>query len=152
MTTLPAANDHSHHLVDAGQIRDFAFAGNAIFTVTSPTGTSFTFRVRRADPRPDTAPTWFVGVLSGPDNTAAYTYLGFVREGQYILGRKVGPEAPSQKAAAWLMPRIAAGRLPSTVEFRTSGLCGRCGRTLTTPESIDRGIGPECWRQLAEAA
>ena len=149
MTTLPAANDHDHLLTVPAQIRHYAFAGSAIFTVTSPTGTSFTFRVRRADPRPDTAPTWFVGVLSGPDNTAAYTYLGFVREGQYIPGRKVGQDAPSQKAATWLMPRIAAGRLPATVEFRTSG---RCGRTLTTPESIDRGIGPECWRLLAEAA
>ena len=28
------------------------------------------------------------------------------------------------------------------------GRCGKCGRTLTDPESIDRGIGPECWSRM----
>ena len=25
-----------------------------------------------------------------------------------------------------------------------AGACGRCGRPLTVPSSIDRGIGPDC--------
>ena len=28
------------------------------------------------------------------------------------------------------------------------GRCCRCGRVLSTPESCDRGIGPECWKHL----
>jgi hypothetical protein len=30
--------------------------------------------------------------------------------------------------------------------------CVRCGRTLTDPESIERGIGPECEQRLAVSA
>jgi hypothetical protein len=26
-----------------------------------------------------------------------------------------------------------------------AGKCGRCGKMLTTPDSLERGIGPECW-------
>ncbi len=28
------------------------------------------------------------------------------------------------------------------------GRCGKCGRTLTDHESIERGIGPECWSRM----
>jgi hypothetical protein len=34
--------------------------------------------------------------------------------------------------------------LPGSVDVLHSGRCGRCGRTLTTPDSIERGLGPEC--------
>lgn len=143
-------SDFSRIFTNSDSIRDFVLAGNSIFTVTSPTGTSFTFKVKLADPRPGMSSTWFVGVLTGPDNTSSYTYLGFLRDNQYIPGKKIGQDAPSQKVAIWLMPRLIAGQLPSQVEFRTSGRCGRCGRLLTTPESIDRGIGPECWNKMHE--
>jgi hypothetical protein len=43
-----------------------------------------------------------------------------------------------------LLESIAKGALPSGWEFRHEGRCGRCGRTLTVPESIDSGFGPEC--------
>ena len=34
--------------------------------------------------------------------------------------------------------------LPKTVEVWHEGICGRCGRKLTVPESVERGLGPEC--------
>ena len=30
------------------------------------------------------------------------------------------------------------------------GVCGRCSRTLTREESIERGIGPVCWGKMEE--
>jgi hypothetical protein len=27
--------------------------------------------------------------------------------------------------------------------------CGRCGRTLTVPESVERGIGPDCLAKMS---
>jgi hypothetical protein len=29
------------------------------------------------------------------------------------------------------------------------GRCKRCGRTLTDPVSVERGIGPDCWQKEA---
>jgi Family of unknown function (DUF6011) len=31
---------------------------------------------------------------------------------------------------------------------KTTGVCGCCGRTLTDPLSVQRGIGPICWGRL----
>ena len=33
-------------------------------------------------------------------------------------------------------------------EFRHEGRCGRCGRALTVPESIDTGFGPHCAAEM----
>jgi hypothetical protein len=30
-------------------------------------------------------------------------------------------------------------------EIKIASFCGRCGRPLSDPVSIDRGIGPECY-------
>lgn len=38
--------------------------------------------------------------------------------------------------------------LPEMAELHAAQLCGCCGRQLTDPESIDRGIGPDCWGKL----
>lgn len=31
---------------------------------------------------------------------------------------------------------------------RALGVCSECGRGLTDPLSVSRGIGPDCWSQL----
>lgn len=35
---------------------------------------------------------------------------------------------------------------------RLTGKCGCCGRRLTDPTSISRGIGPDCWARLGGAS
>ncbi len=47
---------------------------------------------------------------------------------------------------------VVAGQLPGTLEVRHEGSCGRCGRKLTVPASIDAGIGPECAGKLGGLA
>jgi len=43
----------------------------------------------------------------------------------------------------------AVGRDPEgTMAAGARGACGLCGKALTDPESIRRGIGPECYRSL----
>jgi ssDNA-binding Zn-finger/Zn-ribbon topoisomerase 1 len=43
---------------------------------------------------------------------------------------------------------VVAGMIPETMyaaaEVMHANKCGKCRRTLTTPESITKGIGPEC--------
>jgi len=30
--------------------------------------------------------------------------------------------------------------------------CGKCGRALKDPRSIERGYGPDCWKEVKAAA
>lgn len=95
----------------------------------------------------------FVAVLTGSDNTSDYSYLGSIvthPHPRYEHGRKsrIGPDAPSAKAASWYLSRLFGGGDVSQVEVWHDGTCGRCGRDLTDPVSVARGIGPECWEKM----
>lgn len=73
---------------------------------------------------------------------------------KFVHGRKskIGPEAPSAKGFAWFFQALATGRdLDGVAEVRHAGKCGRCGRKLTVPESIDTGFGPSCAGEIGIA-
>jgi hypothetical protein len=99
----------------------------------------------------------FVSVLTGQDNTSDYSYLGQIitrPHPRYEHGRKsrLSPDAPSARAIAWYCARLfGAGSLADVTVYH-DGTCGRCGRDLTDPLSVARGIGPECWEQIAAIA
>lgn len=135
--------------VEAGSECDYILAGNATFTLVSPaTGARFTYRVRR----PDEDSPWFVSLLTGPDNEGDYRYLGFTRDGAELRwSRKscAGEDAASFKAIAWVLARLARGLDLRGVEVWHLGRCGRCGRSLTVPESIASGLGPICAERMA---
>ncbi len=129
----------------------FILAGNAIFTVVSRrTGERFTFKVSQADEgRDGKAPPHFVGVLAGPDNTSDYTFIGTLfSDGTYRHSAKsrISSTAPSAKAAMWVMTMVRKdpAKLMEQADFHHAGRCGRCGRLLTVPSSIESGFGPEC--------
>jgi hypothetical protein len=149
---------HSHQFENGSDARTFALAGNAYFTLVSKrTGARFTYRVsaHKADPT-----IWFVSVLTGPENSRDYTFLGTIfrqnwgHPHRYIHGRKssIGADAPSARAFAWAWERVAKGEVPAELEVLHEGRCGKCGRRLTVPESIASGVGPECAARLAAKA
>ncbi len=134
---------HSHQMTDVTQVKTFVRGGNARFTLVSKaTGNRVTYRVRASKD----GKVHFVKVLTGPDNTNAYTFLGTIfADGTYRRGMRspIGEDAPSARAFAWFFDHVAAGDI-SKLEFWHEGRCGRCGRVLTVPESIATGFGPEC--------
>jgi hypothetical protein len=133
-------------------IRNFLLAGKAIFTVVSKkSGVRFTYKVKKHDEKD----LWFVSVLTGPDNTSSYSYLGtvFTQTGQFGPSRvfrstaksRIAVDAPSNKAFSWLFRMVDEGKsVEEFAEVHHEGRCGRCGRRLTVPESIESGFGPEC--------
>jgi hypothetical protein len=137
--------------------RQYLLSGNATATVVSRvTGMRYTYRVRRPKPMEPVAlgtrqlrrgeinlGVHFVSVLTGPENTSSYTFLGTIfLGGAYHHSRKspVNPDAPSARAFLWLWAHLES----DVVQVYHLGACGRCGRPLTTPESIERGLGPVC--------
>jgi hypothetical protein len=142
--------DLAARISEPAAIRKFLLAGNAYCTFRSEkTGNHLTYNVSaRKDASPQEVSLHFVRVLCGPDH---YEYLGTIRGGSfYSHGRKsrIGPEATSAKAFAWLWKHLSGGRMPPECEVWHEGKCARCARRLTTPESCASGIGPECAKKL----
>lgn len=123
----------------------FLTAGRAVFTLTSTkTGTSYTYKIKRGGLEVGATGPLFVSVLTGPDNTRDFTYMGTLLTNPNRIhstrGSKIFGDAESYKALTWYLQNLGNPR----VQFRHEGRCGRCGRALTVPSSIDSGLGPEC--------
>jgi hypothetical protein len=133
---------------DRSQRIQFVTGGKATFTLVSKSsGQRFTFRVKSAD-RYDPKSPLYAMVLTGPDNTLSYTYLGSMfansraKLSKTKRTREMG-ESQSFKVLSWFLQNIGS----QNVEFWHEGKCGCCGRKLTVPESIETGIGPVCTRR-----
>jgi hypothetical protein len=130
----------------------FAFAGHAIFTLVSKrTGERRTFRLSAVEDKPGC---YFASLLTGPSNTSDYRYLGFVydRDGAYqVKPNRDGWGKDALVILGWFLRNVGSPELLVQAEVWHEGRCGRCGRTLTVPESIASGIGPVC-EELQAAA
>jgi Family of unknown function (DUF6011) len=145
-----------HRFQTMADAKAFTLAGNAIITLQSlRSGTHFTYKVvaPNADKQEKRgyAPeqVWFVKLLTGGcADSGEWSYLGMIKPGQgFFLTRasSARPEAPSVKAFRFF---FESQELHTELVVRHEGHCGRCGRTLTVPESIERGIGPECAEKM----
>lgn len=135
----------------------FATAGRAVFTVLNPeTGRRYTYKVRRKK----SGEGFSAYVLARPDNERNYEFIGVIypkHGGRQAIDpesslafrpRRHNPDTPAIAAFAWVWRRIAAGRDIAPAVLYHEGRCGRCGRLLTTPESVTAGVGPECQRRM----
>jgi uncharacterized protein DUF6011 len=146
-TSEPLETTHCN----AGQLegRRFFLAGKAIFTITSHrTGKHYTYRINKKDDDPTKPPVYFVALLTGPNNENDYSYVGMLDaetgDVRRTKGSRVGEDAESFKGVRWALSHVFAGRPLVGAMIQHAGRCGRCARTLTEPESIACGIGPEC--------
>jgi hypothetical protein len=140
--------------------KKFITAGKAIFTVEVPESLGkkphYTYRVQLRPANDRFPDTYFVGILTGPDNNKDYSYLG-------ILDTKTGVVKTTQKSkfgSTDFVVRLLNRTLNRIWNNEThyieeagfnlhhEGKCGRCGRRLTVPESIETGLGPECYGKV----
>ena len=126
----------------------FIFAGKATLTLRSvKTGNRFTYKVSKKEEE-GKDDVFFVNVLTGPDNTSDYVYLGgfFGRNREWVHDRKerISFDAPSSTAWRWFVKQLDGLSFKEGLEVWHEGRCCRCNRLLTVPESVKYGIGPEC--------
>lgn len=141
-----------HQFPTLEDAKAFALAGNAIITLQSlRTNTHFTYRVRQATDKETNEPQagrYFVSLLTnGSADEGTFHYLGMIRDGAFAATKATNgrENSPSFKAFSFF---FHAKQLHPELVVRHEGRCGRCGRTLTVPESIDAGIGPECREKM----
>lgn len=122
---------------------NYLMAGNATFTIANPKGERYTFKVKYSKKIKQ----FFAYALTGPSNTKDFTYVGMVSNDNVVLTNK-SRYTPLSKLFNVLNYAfdIVNGKkeLKSGYFLEHNGHCGRCGRKLTTPESIKAGIGPVC--------
>lgn len=106
-------------------------------------GTHRTFRIKTQPEDANFAPNErILSLLVGPDNTGDYLQIGFVKDdGRVILWRKY--RTAQYEALVRVLQRPDHYRSLGC-QYHYEGRCRRCNRTLTTPESVQSGIGPVC--------
>ena len=135
--------------------KNFILGGKAIFTIkikeehaaAAQTKLFYTFKVEKFGN--ENNPSYAIRVLTGPDNWSNYAYMGILNAtyGKIYLTAKSKFEENSipVRIARWALSLIwIREQLPDGYEFHHEGRCGRCGRKLTTPESVTSGFGPVC--------
>lgn len=150
--------------------KEFVLAGRAVFTIQIPNsfredysekhGTEvkphYTYKVSYKAASDRFGEAYFVQLLTGPDNTHSYSYLGMLdkNDGNVRFTAKSCRKEDDICASLIrrIMKKVWAGEVEDIekvgFELHNEGKCGRCGRPLTTPESCTRGIGPECWSKM----
>jgi hypothetical protein len=150
---MQTTSDHRFQTTE--DARAFALAGNAIITLQSArTGNHFTYKIVAPDAEKQERrgfapePVWFVKLLtSGSADQGEFTYLGMIRNqgpsGLWFATTRA-TRVRGDSACILAFNYFFNHRGEKDLIVRHECRCGRCGRTLTEPESIDSGYGPEC--------
>lgn len=139
------------HKLSLSKSKDFLFGGKSTFTVVSKkTQHRITFRVKELKDKN----IYFVSYLFGSDNTQSFKFIGtiFDKNGKYNASRKNGsdPNSNINKSFEWVYNTIVNQNVSNfdKIEFWHEGKCGKCGRKLTVPSSIETGFGPYCEKNI----
>ena len=125
------------------QAKQFILAGNALITIKSMrTSKHFTYKIKKHK----TKDVWFISIAyNGGDRL--YHYIGCIlanHQFKHTKASRVKPNSDSFTAFSWSWNNLQSNQ----IEIWHEGKCGRCGRLLTEPKSIEQGFGPHCYSLL----
>jgi hypothetical protein len=119
---------------------DFILGGKAFVTFQNPSsGNRYTYKVvkHKLDD------IYFVNVLTGPDT---YQFVGSIKN--YVFrhskNSKIALDSRSVVVFDYVIWHLGMGTLNTSIEIFHDGRCGKCGRQLTDPISVETGLGPHC--------
>ena len=131
-------------ITDTTKALSFLLAGKAIVTFKNRlTGGRYTYKIKKDKEKK----VFYVQLLTGPDNTADYQYIGLITEaGNFTLTKASRLPITSLPVLGFskIFSSLVNGNPNENLEIWHSGICGRCSKLLTDPESIESGLGPIC--------
>jgi hypothetical protein len=137
----------SNKITDTKKALRFMFSGKAVFTfINTKTQNRFTYKLKKAKD----SDLFFVYVLTSPET---WTYTGYCVNGDYKHGKKskVSIDAQSVKVFNYMLKKLKSDELEDFLEVWHEGFCGKCGKSLTVPLSIETGLGPNCLKTLSKS-
>lgn len=140
--------ENAHRLIGAENIKKYCMSGNAIVTLTSPTKVHYTYYIRapwREDKDEFESDIRFVYYRNSENR---WDYVGgLYKDGTFFRSTYhsvVGENHEAFKGMKYLT-KMMNQDFDTPMIVQHEGACGRCGRRLTDPLSIERGIGPRCY-------
>lgn len=153
MCTGYAAGGDTKAFISNDAALPFMLAGKSEFTVVSMrTAVRFSFKLTKKKSTSGAAGAaefiYFVNVIHG-DNSIYGGLLYFDNRTEAFMFSKgktglVGAEDVRIKSLLYIVNNLLAKNYGIDVSIYHCGKCGRCGKKLTTPESVLTGLGPEC--------
>jgi hypothetical protein len=144
----------SRRSITPAQFRNFIFGGRSVFTLeNSDTGNYITFRILQIKKRGKVVPDQFkVECKSLNDKAYGYQFLGFLDIAARTFRRwgRTPKDFIGYKTLFWLLQHMEVLENYNNLVIYHEGACATCGMPLTTPESIDNGIGPICRSRMLE--
>lgn len=136
----------------------FILAGKATFTIVcgeirpDDAKSHYTFRVIHKPATMFNREVYFVSLMTGSDNEKSYSYMGILNplnghvdlRGKTKFTDQSTPVLIIQKVLARIWVGEGDKITAAGWDCKHAGKCCRCGRKLTTPKSLETGIGPEC--------
>lgn len=132
------------HKLNLENAKKFILGGNSIFTVVSKkTEKRYTFKVKENKEKT----IYFVSYLFSGDNQ--YKYMGIIdanKKYKLTAKSKVNEDSAVNKTfnVVYDILMTENQKMFDKLEFWHEGKCGKCGRKLTVPSSIESGFGPIC--------
>lgn len=131
-------------LVGSERISNYIKGGHAVVTLTSDSGNYYTYAFSAPKNRKSNEDTLFIQVLICNN---IWNYVGMFKANNFHLTKasKYSVESPIVKGVAYIMKlMLKPGYSDDRMHLFHEGVCARCGRSLTNPDSLEAGIGPVC--------
>lgn len=150
---LSTLNNLEGKVINNKDALPFILAGKSEFTIQSNnTGKQFAFKMSKqkstASYEDSSEFVYFVSVLQNEKSTYAGILLYNSKTSlfEYRRGSKGKIEVSDIriKSLLYILNSLNIGKYDINVTIYHCGKCGRCGKKLTTPESILTGLGPSC--------
>lgn len=133
----------SYELVERDSIVRYITGGHGVVTLKSHTGVHHTYEFKAPKNKKDGDDTMFVRTLI----SGGWIYVGMYKDKNFHLTKasKFSLQSPIVKGVYFIMKLMfKPGFSDERMHLYHEGICSRCGRPLTNPESIEYGIGSVC--------
>lgn len=128
----------------------FLLAGKCEFTMVSgKTGISFSYKLSKKESKLETTDyIYFLNIMENKQSKYAGIIFFDAKDNKFVFRKgKKGQLDNSDvkiKSILYVLNNLFNENYGLNVKIYHIGRCGRCGKKLTTPESILTGLGPEC--------